>query len=443
MSVINPIKLLLVSLLIWFLIYIQIPAEYIYTGSLFFPILTLVSFLLAFIFGVISLKRSSVKVIGVPPVKKLKQIIYFMFLLGFAGVLLKIYVGYFNSEIFSADNVFEQRLENMNKELTGGFMGIIGSILFPFAFVSLLMVLYNFRIFSKTFIFLSIIFGSYPFIETVFMGGRTIIALLGTTLIFVLIASYNKNSMIASRKVLWFGKQLFKLPEFFFKKRFFIPFILLTILFTTYSFNVVNSRLQRFGYGDATLKVWEREDYQWVKFNDDFKATYYTSSEEDKARMIGYYSLKHYFAHGMVEYVRLVNHLDSTTGYFYGQYEFSVFFKFFRAFGVPLKSTKDMQTKLDRKAVYSTFFGPFYLDFGIFGIIILFFLGRFIKRVYIHAQNRNTQYVVFYGYLSTIIITSAFINFILGSSSYYLFAFFIALFLFKFWPNNLVLKKTQ
>ncbi|MBA6151929.1 oligosaccharide repeat unit polymerase [Gelidibacter maritimus] len=441
MGVINPIKLLLISFLIWFLIYIQIPVKYLYTGNLFFPLLTLFLFITSFICGIISLKTSSVKSLLKPRNSKIKQIVYVLFLMGLLGVMLKIYAGFFNSKIFVSDNIFEQRIENMDKELTGGYIGVIGAILFPFSFVSLLMVLYNYRIFSNVFILFSILVGSYPFVETIFMGGRTIIALLGTTLVFVLIASYSKNARIPMKRVTWFGTLLFKMPTVLFKKRVSIPLVLIGIVFISYSFNVVNTRLKRFGYGNKTLKVWERKDYQWVEFNKDFLAEYYKAGNEEQAKMIGLYSLKHYFAHGVVEYIRMVNHLDYSTGYYYGQYEFDVFFKFFRSFGVPLKSGVQMQSILKRKAVYSTFFGPFYIDFGFFGVVILFFWGRFTKRVYIHAQDRNTEYVVFYGYLATIIITSAFINFLLGSSSYYLFAFFISLLLFKFWPNRLVLKR--
>jgi hypothetical protein len=438
MRVLKPIKLFFISILIWLFFYVQMPVEYLYSGSIFFPVFTLFLFSFSFIIGISSLKVRSIKFLEVASNKKLKQIIFILFFIGLIGVLLKIYVGIFNTEIFTAEDIFEKRLETMGKELNSGFLGIIASVLFPFAYVTMLMAIYNYKLFSKFILFTIIIVGFYPFVETIFMGGRTIIALLGTTFLFVLFASYNKNSNAPVYKINMKTINLVNLPKILFKKIVFIPLLLITIIFTAYSVDVVNKRLTRFGYGDRTFRVWEQKDYQWVKFDEDFKKEYFRSSEEEKAKLIGYYSLKHYFAHGVVEYVRLSNQLDKTTGYYYGQYQFNVFFKFFRAFGIPLKSNTEMQSVVERKAVYKTFFGPFYIDFGLFGIIIIFFWGRFVKRVYIHAMNGHTQYVIFYGYLATIIITSAFINFLLGSSSYYLFAFFMVLLLFKFWPNNLV-----
>jgi|GEM_PF-2330817 len=437
MGVVNPIKLLVISAVIWLFIYVQMPVRYLYNGSVFFPILTLVIFILTFIVGILSLKTNTIKPIEQPSDKKLKQIVLLFFCIGVFGVLLKLYVGFFKSGIFVAEDIFEERLENMGKELSGGGVGVIASLLFPFSFVCLLIAIYNYKIFNKFFLLLIGIAGVYPMIETFFMGGRTIIALLGTTLLFVMFTSFYKNVNVRLLKIKLSRVTIISLPKFLFKKIIIIPLFLITFLFVSYSITVVNKRLTRFGYGNNTFKVWEQKDYQWVKFDKDFKEAYFKSTTEVKNKMIGIYSLKHYFVHGVIEYVRLINDLDNTTGYYYGQYEFNVFFKFFKFFGIPLNSLGELNNIVKRKAVYQTFWGPFYIDFGIFGVVIMFFWGRFIKRVYAHARNGSTQYVIFYGYFSTIMITSFYINFLLGSSSYYLFAFFISLFIFKYWPKNL------
>ncbi|MCL5127258.1 O-antigen polymerase [Algibacter sp. L4_22] len=440
MVVPSPIKLLLISLVIWSFIFAQIPVVYLYSGSAFFPVLTLLLYIVCFILGVLSLRGVSIKSINYSSNKKLKQVIGFFFIIGCIGVLLKIYVGFFKSGIFVAEDIFEQRIENMGKELSGGGVGVLASMLFPFAYVAMLMAIYNYKIFNKLFLIVICLFGFYPMIETIFMGGRTILALLGSTLLFVALASFNKNTKTLFFNVNFSKIKLFSFPRFILKKTIIIPVLILGILFVSYSIDVINKRVTRYGYGNTTLQVWEQKNYQWVKFDKDFKTEYLRASEDEKAKMVGLYSLKHYFAHGMIEYVRLVNHLESTTGYYYGQYEFNVFFKFFRSFGIPLKSAKELNGIVERKAVYQTFWGPFYIDFGMFGVVLIFFWGRFVKRIYVYAKRGNTEYVVFYCYLATIIVTSAFINFLLGSSSYYLFAFLTSLLFFKFWPNNLVLK---
>lgn len=434
MGVIHPLKLIFLSLLVWLFFYVQMSVEYLYDGSTFFPIFTVVVFILSFTLGMNSLKTNKIKQVISHTHKQIKQIVFLFFLMGLIGVFLKIYVGFFKSGIFLADDIFEQRLENMGKELSGGLIGVLASVMFPFSFITLLISLYNYKKFSKLYLFIIAVLGSYPFVETFYMGGRTIIALLGTTFLFVCFATYQKYSK-ADEIVIKANKlKLLKLPKFLLKKTVIIPLVLIALLFTTYSINVVAKRLNRFGYGDKTFRVWERKDYQWVKFDKDFKKGYFKSSQDEKDKMIGLHSLKHYFVHGAVEYVRLVNDLEKKTGYYYGQYEFNVFFKFFRIFKIPLKSLGDLNEIVKRKSVYQTFWGPFYIDFGLFGVIILFFWGRFVKRIYIKAKMGSTPHVIFYGYLSTILITSAFLNFLLGSSGYYLFAFLVSLLVFDYFP---------
>lgn len=437
MGVFKPQALLLFSFLIWIFFYVQVDATYLYKGSILFPAFTLICFISFFLIGLYSLKGNNVSPIKKASNKKIIQITWLLFALGFFGVILKFYSGYFNSGIFSSGDIFEKRLENMGKEFAGGVSGLIGSILFPFSVVSMLIAIYNYKKFRKTFLLIIVFFGLYPFLETIFMGGRTVIALLGTTLLFALYSSFIKNNTLRLIKLNYNKKTFLSFPSFLMKKRVFIPLILIATVFVSYSINTVSKRLERFDYGNKVLTIWERKDYQWIEFDKSFKVDYLKSENEQKAKMIGLHSLRHYFAHGVFEYVRLVNHLEKTTGYYYGTYEFYTFFKFFKALGVPFPSKFEMAEIIDRQAVYRTFWGEFYIDFGVFGVLIMFFWGRFTKRIFIYAKRQHTQYIIFYSYLSTIIITSFFINFLLGSSSYYLFAFLVTLLIFRIWPQNL------
>lgn len=440
MGVIRPQKLLLISFFVWLFFYLQVPVTYIYNGTAFFPILTLILFITSFLLGIFSKKRRTIKPHVEISNQKTRQLTFVFFCIGLLGVLLKIYIGTFKSGIYSSGDIFEQRLENMGKELTGGAIGAIASILYPFGFIALLILLYNYKAFKKRYMLFIFLVGIYPFVETYFMGGRTVIVLLGTTMIFVIYASYIKNTNFKTTVFKLFKIKLLSIPKFIFKKRILLPLIVCLILFVSYSIQVLDQRLTRFNYGDRVLNIWEQNDYQWVKFSDDFKASFYSSSTDEKSRMLGIFSLKHYFVHGMFEYVRLVNDLDKCTGYYFGQYEFNVFFKFFRILGIPLKSFSELNNVVKRQAVYQTFWGPFYIDFGFFGVIFAFFWGRFVKRVFVNASRGSTPYLIMYAYLCTIILASFFINFLLGSSSYFLFAFFISIMAFKLWPNDLKIK---
>ncbi len=437
MSVFKPFKLVLISFLIWLFFYVQISVEYIYNGSALFPITVLFFYILFFYLGLktIHIKKYINKI--KPSKSKIKQLLTILFIIGFIGVLLKFYIGFFKTGIFTAQNIFEKRLENMGKELSGGAIGIVASVMYPFSFIAISIAIYNFKILNKFFLILIILVGMYPFIEGYFMGGRSTFALLGTTMVFVMYASFFKNFNIIFLKIKLYGYRLVQIPKFLFKKKILIPALLVVVLFIGYSVKVVGDRMDRFRFGNHAIRIMEMKNNKWVKFDEAFKAEFYNATKEEQGKLIGIFSLKHYFAHGVIEYIRLVNHLDKKTGYYYGEYEFNVFVKFFKAVGVPLRSFTELNEILSRKSVYSTFWGPFYIDFGLFGVIIMFFMGRFVKKVYCYAKLGFTQYVIFYGYLCTIIITSFFINFLLGSSSYFLFAFIITLLLFRIVPNNL------
>ncbi|MBQ4820085.1 hypothetical protein [Aquimarina sp. MMG016] len=356
--------------------------------------------------------------------------------------MIKLFTGIFVTKIFIPGEIFSKRLELIGSEFNSGIFGVISAILFPFSVITMLIVIYHFRNFSKTFIVFAILFGLYPFLETFYLGGRTIIVLLGTTIIFTLLASIEKNVNYKKTIIKLATFKLITLPSFFLRKKVLIISSIILIAFVSYSIKVINDRLSRFNYKD-TLSVWEV--YHRVKVDDEFKKEVRISSIEDKNYKIGIYSLKHYFVHGVFEYIRLVNHLDKTTGYYYGLYEFYVFAKFFKVFGVQIPSFYDLNSISHKRAVYTTFWGPFYIDFGIFGIIIMFLWGRFVRKVHIRALQGNVQYVILFSFLATIILASFYINFLLGTASYYLFAFLVAIILFKIWPNNLtfVLHKTN
>lgn len=434
MQFLNPIKIVLLSFFIWLIFYISIPTTYLYKGSAFFPITILVLYVIFLFLGFSSVRRNDKRFnIEKTSDNKIKQIVYFLFTIGFIGVLIKLFIGFFITKIFISSNIFEKRLELMEGELNSGIYGVISAILFPFAYVSMLIVINNFKLFKRKFLIFAILIGLFPIIETYFIGGRTIIVLLGTTIINTALFTIQKYYNFKTIVIKLYNYKLFSIPSFLLKKKYLLVLIILLIGFKLYSVKVVSERLNKFNYRD-TLGHWEY--LQEVKIDPAYKKFVNSKKKQDKYYEISLYSLKHYFVHGKFEYIRLVNHLDKKSGYYYGGYEFYPFLKIFKAVGVPIKSFYEMNEIVYKKSVFTTFWGPFYIDFGVFGILIMFFWGRFIKKSYYFAIKNYTPYTIFYGYISTILLASFFINLLLGSSAYYLFSFLITILIFKFWPKN-------
>jgi hypothetical protein len=370
---------------------------------------------------------------------KARRFSVLFFIFGAFGVLVKVYAGLFVTGIYAAENTARLREEMFGQEFSSGILGVIGAILFPLAVMSMLLVWYNFKQYNKIYLIFTTMFGLYPIIDTFFLGGRTTMVLLGGTLFVTVLLGLKQNSSYSLTRITYKNVLVLAYPKILNRKRIWIPSLLLLMLFISYSVKVISGRLAEFNY-ENTLVVWE--ELHEVEISDAFQDRVDGMSKADQDLEIGLYSLKHYFAHGMFEYIRLVNHLEKTKGYYYGMYEFHVFFKFFKMFGLSVPSFTELNEVSYKQAVYTTFWGPFYIDFGFLGILVMFFWGRFVKKVYSRAMTGHPAYSIFYGYLATIILASFFLNFLMGSSSYYLFSFLIVTLLFRIKIGDIDLKQS-
>lgn len=433
---ISPFKLIFFSFCIWVLAALAIDGTYQYEGSAFWPIVLLLGYLLSFFLGYYSVKKGSVFFVKKHSKAKIKQIAVFLLFFGIIGVFIELYIGVFITEIYSSTNTFAKRLELFGSENNSGVLGLISSPLYPMAFISLLIVIYHYKMFSSLFKFTTAIFGMFGLVKIFFVGGRTTIVFLGAIIFFVLLKTYIENNKRGFLRFKFFSQKLFLIPKELTKRKVYIPTAIILVTFTLYSINLINSRVGYYGYGDAVLSLWETKDYQWIKMDESFKYEYYNADEEQKATLLGWYSLKHYFAHSVFEYIRLVNSL-SPYGYYFGQYEFNVPFKFFRFLGVPFQSFSELNSIVKRQAVYNTFFGPFFIDFGVFGLLILHIAGIEVRKVFIRAQSGSIAHIILYSFMSLLFLSSFFLNFLMGASFYYLFGIIFTMFMFKFYPDNL------
>lgn len=433
---ISPARLILISFLIWLIPASFVEATYLFEGNVSGPVLLLAGYILFFFLGYYSIKKAQVKKAAKHSSAKIKQITTILLFFGMIGVLVEIYIGIFVTEIFTASDTFNKRLELFYSENSSGVLGLISSPLYPLAFISFLITIYHYRLFSELFRVMTFLFGMYGLFKIFFTGGRTTIVFLLAIVFFVAYKTYvdyNKKGQLVIR---FFSFHLFSFPKQLTQRKVYITTIIAVSAFISYSINIINNRVDYYGYGDSVFTIWEQKDYQRVDIDDAFKQRFYAAKDEEKNKILGWYSLKHYFAHGVYEYIRLANDL-SPFGHYYGQYEFNVPFKFFRALGIPFNSFSELNEIVKRQAVYSTFFGPFFVDFGVFGLGVLFFVGRTVKRVFVKAQSGSTPHIISYAYISLILLSSFLINFLMGASFYYLFGIIVTMLLFKFYPNNL------
>ncbi len=428
-----PQKLLRYSILIWLIVYITIPTTYLNIKPIFFPLLILISYISVFVFGMY-LIRGDKKLIIREVTARDRLITYLSIALGFFGTLLKTYQRFIQQGYLFAEDYTKLRIELMEGELNSGFLGLLTALTTPFGLISFLIVLYFRKQFSKTIFLFTFLLALYPIFESYFTQGRMIIVIVVSMILITLFFHINNFTTFLNKKIniKIFKVKIFAFPKKLLQKKIIIPFFLLGFIFLTFSVKVVKDRLDLFNYKNVFV-VWENQ--QEMRLDPEFKE--YVSKSGQVNIEIAKYSIKHYFAHGIFEYIRMVNHVDKPFGMYYGQYIFNPYFKSLNFLGIKTKPFLEMGKSMHKQNVYTTFWGPFYLDFGIFGIPIALIFGALIKYIYIKARKGYLPYVLLYSYFAFIILGSMFLNLMIGSSIYIFNALLLILFLYKVIPQNI------
>lgn len=428
-----PHKLLLYSISIWLFFFIIIPTTYVNIEPAFFAVALLILYNVAFLVGMLGVKGK--KTLEKKQISnKDKLVVYFCFSLGLFGTILKFYQRFIDQGFLFTTNYTQLRMELMKGELNSGFLGLFTALLAPLGILSFLMILYYRKEYSKTLFFSSFVLAIYPIFESLFTQGRIIIVMMSCMIIIMAIFYIETftNFFKKQTKITIFKYKLFSLPSKIASKKIIIPTFILGILFYQFSVDVVETRLNLFNYRNV-FKVWERQ--QEMQLDTDFKLEAVETGNVNRA--VAKYSLKHYFAHGVFEFIRMVNHVQSPYGLYYGRYLFNPYFKFLRLIGVPQKSFKELNVVVHKQDVYTTFWGPIYLDFGVFGILFSLIFGALLKYIYIKARKGYMPFILFYSYFFYVILGSMFLNLMIGSSLYIFNAILVIFFLYSILPNKI------
>lgn len=438
---ISPHRLLFLSIFIWIAFYSAIPTTYVNIEPVFFAVLMLVFYIGAFLFGMFVIRgdKELIKKVCTP---RDKLITYIAVFFGSLGTLFKFYQRFIQQGYLFAEDYTRLRIELMAGELNSGFLGLITALITPFGLLSFLMILYYKNQYSKKIFFYSFLLALYPIFESYFTQGRMIIIIVVSMMLITVSFYLSHFTDFFDKKIsIKLGKfRMLSFPKKLASKKILLPSLILGLIFLSFSVKVVKDRLDLFNYKNIFV-VWEEQ--QQMRLDDDFKEYVINSGEVNVE--IAKYSIKHYFSHGVIEYIRMVNHVDAPFGMFYGQYIFNPYVKFFKLLGVNTRSFSELNGAMHKQNVYTTFWGPFYLDFGVFGIPISLLFGAVLKYIYIKARKGYLPFVLFYSYFAFVILGSMFLNLMIGSSIYILNSLLVILLLSKIIPENikLTLKKSD
>lgn len=320
------------------------------------------------------------------------------------GLLLRYYDLLFNKGYINYSNSSEFRDMYISNNLSG--ISVISSILFPIALL-LLIILFNYsnkitKIQQLLIILENILLVYY----SILLGGRTQLTLIFITIFFSII-KYKKEYLKNKKKILIFSA------------------ILCGTLFLSYSNKVLKERLQyqKFSSYNALLYL-ENEHHLQVK---DYMWDIINNHEGLDSYVYLFVSLDHYFIHGLYQFQLEVDSFD-LNNMTMGAYQFNPIFKLLNTIGIKY-NVKDFSSITYEQGVYTTFFGPTYVDFGYWGTLYMFILGYISNNLWIKSQYFQREKIL-YPLVYSIILHSFFINMIQsGMGLYYILAFIVSLYI--------------
>ena len=136
-----------------------------------------------------------------------------------------------------------------------------------------------------------------------------------------------------------------------------------------------------------------------------------------QAFRLGLMNFGQYYLHGVFEFGYLYNNYKKN--YWYGGYTFNIFAKFINIMFRTNINLKEIQQSPPRNGVYTTFFGPIFIDFGWFSLVFIFFFGVFQKLIHNKILQGRFQFTPLLFYLLIINFFMPVFNFINGAQGLY------------------------
>jgi oligosaccharide repeat unit polymerase len=431
-ALVRPNYVFIFGWVVWLCFFLISPYNYTNINPIEGAVLLLLLYNFSFLLGMYSVRKRKYILQNVTEAspKAINKLLTLTNLIGIIGATLNLYVKLRVAVEFSLNDLSSNRDQILEAgELSGGILSIISALMYPFCYCSLIICMFYKKYFSKSKYIISLLISFMPVITIVILGGRSTLFFYIITIMFCQIINlYNTNKVTK----IYFGSQiLFTIPKNIMSKKVLINICIFIILSLTVFLYIQQDRVDKWEVSNLeNFHFWSKGQEWKYDHEHPINALFGSASPSE---YVGLLNFIHYNVHGVMEYIRLYNHSESIFGYYYGKYEFYVFIKVLKPFGFNTgKDFISMSNQVMHKpAVYTTFWGPFFIDFGIFGVFIIFFAGRIIKRMFYKFYSGNSSIILFYPYFLTIIFTIPFFHSFSGSNLYYFIAIIITIFMYR------------
>lgn len=386
---IGPIKVILRAFFIWAIIFFTAPLDVrieINSHAYLFIFLSVVSFAS----GTLFLGAREKSIVVPKSTKHLKKLFMIIFYLAIIGLGVKLIDRFVLRGLSLDADAFSNR-ESMEQS-GGSLLAIVSAILSPMGLFPLfIMWKYNMKL---SYLFSSIVFVLFfaQLFDAFLLSSRSIMFVL-----FVMIGLY----------LFYFKKIKLTLKK---------ALVLLLALFS-FLFLMNYIFLERTGVfaGDQVYDVvLNQSNYNFtLTSNQQFQNKFDKMNPLSQSIAFIYITNAQYFTHGMIEFSYLYDKFGDVHAW--GNYTFWVYVRFLSQIVGGNFEISEILELIPRQGIYTTFFGPIYIDFGWLGIIFMFILGNLVRRIYEKAKSGSDWAILMYFYFFIVLMFSPVFNFISGA----------------------------
>ena len=407
----SPFTALFAGVFFVFFCITMVPANYLYTGTIYSWLYIEASLILLFL-GLLSgskrlyFKSDSVYISS--DFKTIKKILSTAVILSSLGVILRLY----DKLVIRGASPFLNMMENRELLVESGtnIFSIISSFFYPLVlFLPFFFLLYKSAGGRQWYYSIAVSsLSAFPLFDGILLGSRSVMMIWLLLIVFYLYS---------------FG--YFKM-----KPRFLILLIIGTAVFFIFNGFIFDARTKQIGIDpieSTQLSVYAN----FLPLSDGMKEYLLTTNNKISYYfLLGVINFLQYMAHGLFELLYLVDNFNIENIYL-GQQDFAVVVKFFyKIFNIPFSFVEN-QGHLVRTGIYNTLFGPIYYDFTFFGIIFVFMLGFFIGKITKYIRKKNSFLLIpIYFYFLLLLFFSLVVNLITFAQGIYNFTSFAILYLF-------------
>jgi len=366
MYLLRPERVLFYGWMVWLSFLIISPYDYYNLGNFVYSIVTLFLFNISLVLGMKSnrfaLKRTKLKPIVFN--SNISKLLIMTTILSIVGSILYIYT---KLEIIGSINfssLASNKIEIFKAgEQANSLLKALSVFLHPFSIVSFILLIYFRNNFSRTKFLIILSLSLITVFFQLILGSRTLLFFYFFLGLIVMVIS--PKSHLRHNLVSFTFKSLFSKIS---KRVIILCFLALIGVFKIFTW-IQDDRLESMGGDNVSFFNYWAEGQQW-NYNSDHPINFLMT--EHPSYYSGGLNFIHYQVHGVYEYSRNISHLGNPEGTYYGAYELYPIIKLLNFIGFESKlSDIEMNKVVLRHGVYSTFWGPFYIDFGLFGIVVI------------------------------------------------------------------------